>query len=172
MNNKSEGTKNFIVGFTDFFQSLIFIGSIANTIIAPIIKMFEKMSLPSWISKYSEIFDMKSIGYWINCVVMVFFIIKLVIVITHKNQDKNEELINIMDCLHTNYIHNMRDHIHELEETEDLLPRKKHKDIKNIEKNYNYEFKRLENITQECVNQVSDVINGFMGMPEEGKATW
>ena len=66
----------------------------------------------------------------------------------------------------------MRDHMHQLEETENLLPGEIHnKDIKEFENHYNNEYKRLGNITQECVNQVSDVINELMGMPEKGRGS-
>ena len=93
MKNKKERIKrgkikNAIVEFSDFVQSSIFILSVVNTIMAPLIKMFEKMSLPSWISKYGEIFDVKSIVYWINCAIMVLFIVKLGVVITQKNEEK------------------------------------------------------------------------------------
>lgn len=171
MESTIERIKDAVVGFVEFIQSIIFIGSILNTLVAPAIKIFEDMSLPNWISKYSEIFNVTSVGYLVNCIIMVVFIVKLVVVIILKDKTKNEELIDIIDCLHTNYFHNMRDHIHRLEETEKLLPKKPQKGIDKFERYYNDEYKRLESITQSCVNQVSDVINGFMGMPEKGKSS-
>lgn len=171
MKSEIERIKDAVVDFADFVQSIIFIGSIINAVAAPIIKIFEDMPLPNWISKYSEIFNVTSIGYLVNCIIMVVFIVKLVVVITLKNTTKNEELIHIIDCLHTNYIHNMRNHIHHLEETEKLLPKKLYKNIEKFERYYNDEYKTLESITQDCVNQVSDVINEFIGMPAAGKSS-
>lgn len=169
MKSKRESVKDVVIGYVDFVQSLIFIVSIVNAIIAPIVKKFKDIALPSLIRKYVDFFDFSSTVYWINCIIMALFVIKLIYVITKKNRNSSKELIDIIDCIHTNYIHCMRDHMHQLEETENLLSKDINDDVKKFERYYNDEYKRLESIAQECVNQVSNVLNKFVGMPEKGK---
>lgn len=161
--------KEYIVNFSDFLQSLIFISSIVNTIMAPVIEKIEDVDFPDWINSYAAIFNTTSVEYLVNCIIMIFFIIKMIVVITGRSAKRNEEIIDVLDCIHTDYIHDVRNHIHQLEEMKEaLLDINISKDIKLYEMLYNREYKTLQEVAQRCVNQVSEFINNWMGLPNYG----
>lgn len=168
--SSKKGIGESIVGFADLVQSLIFIGTIINSVMAPVLDKFDELKLPQFIIGYVNFFNIHSIQYFVNCAIMVFFIVKLVIVLKFQNKKRNEEIISVIDCLHTNYIHDMRNHIHDLEKLEKRTFDMSNKDdVKNYEDLYNSHYKILGIVAQQCVNQISDIINECMGMPNKGK---
>ncbi len=170
MKRKGKNVIAVIFKYLSRAQDVIFFCTVVNTVIAPGIQVTKRaFTFPDWVIKYSEFFKIKSFNYWINAAILAFFFIKLIIVVFKKNETKDEELLSIIDSLHKYYFHNMRNHIYQLEETEHLLPKAVHCDINKFERYYNDEYKKLENIAQDCVNQVSEVINDFMGLPRNDK---
>lgn len=153
-------------------QSLIFIGSIINTVIAPLIGKIEEVEFPQFIIQYADFFNTTSVEYMINCCIMVFFIIKLVFETIHKNKKRIDTLVSVMDSLHSGYIHDMRDHIHDLEEVAKTTYNMDfNKNLKEYEALYNAEYKVLEKVVQQCVDQISDFINDCMGLSEDTSDT-
>lgn len=165
---KKTSIKNFLIEFCDLIQSLIFLGTIVNAIMAPVLENLDKSKLPECLVVYSNFFSITSFKYILNCAVLTFFIVKLVIILMYRNKHNNQKLIDFVDHLHKDYIHHMRNHIHALEETEKEISNIDIKDKpKEYERLYNSEFKILENVAQKCVDQISDIINESMGMPSD-----
>lgn len=163
---KKTSIKNFFIEFSDFIQSLLFLGSIVNAIMAPAIENFDKSKLPECLVIYSNFFSISSFKYILNCAVLTFFIVKLVIILVYRNKKNNQKLIDFVDRLHKDYIHDMRNHIHVLEKTEkEILNMDILNKSREYEQLYNAEFRILENVAQKCVDQISDIINEYMGMP-------
>lgn len=152
-NFKHEKVRDGIIVAVDFIQSLLFLGSIINAVMAPVIEKAKGVNFPECINKYADFFSTDSTKYVINCAIMLFFIIKLFVGIIRKNSKRNEEVIQVMDYLHKDYIHNMRSHMHHLEEVEDSIRDINiSKKVKQYEKLYNAEYKKLECVAQQCVD--------------------
>lgn len=163
-----EKLKDSIINITEFIQSLIFIGSLINAVMAPVIGKLEKVNLPKCVEQYAEFFNTTSMVYAINWIILLFFAIKLFVVIMSNNIKRNTALIGLMDALHINYIHDMRNSIYRLEE---ITLSKNIAENTNYEVLYNAEYKLLEHVAQKCVNQVSEVLNDCMGLPRTGKTS-
>lgn len=169
--NKDEKGKfaTGLISTVDLVQSVIFIISIINAVMAPVVEKIKGIDMPQFVDKYFDLFNTTSVAYITNCIIMLFFLIKLVVSIIYKNKRRNEDVIGIINCLHENYIHNMRNHVHRLEEIEEeMLDEDAFQNTKIFERYYNNEYKELERVAQQCVNQVSNILNEFMGMPSEG----
>lgn len=163
---KKTSIKNFLIEFSDLIQSLLFLCSIVNAIMAPVIENLDKSKLPECLVVYSNFFSISSFKYILNCAVLTFFVVKLVIVLGYRNKKNNQKLIDFADRLHKDYIHDMRNHLHALEKTEkEILNIDIEDESKEYERLYNTEFRMLEIVSQKCVDQISDIINEYMGMP-------
>lgn len=164
--------KNLLIEFSDFIQSLLFLGSIVNAIMAPVIKNLDKSKLPECLVIYSDFFSIFSFTYILNCVILTLFVVKLVITLINSNKKNNHKLIDFVARLHRDYIHDMRNHIYALEKTKkEILNIDIQERSKEYEQLYNAEFRILENVAQKCVDQISDIINEYMGMPGDGKSS-
>lgn len=167
--NKSERGKiiTTLIATADLSQSVLFILSIVNAVMTPVVEKIKEIDFPKYVKSYFSFFNTTSIAYFVNCIILLFFLLKLAFVLIYKNKRRNEEVIEIINCLHENYIHNMRNHVHRLEEIEEELS-DCGEDTKMLERYYNIEYRELEKVAQQCVNQVSDIMNEVMGMPSAG----
>lgn len=165
-------TGESLVAFTDFIQALIFIGSSINTVLAPLLGKIGSEKLPELLKKYADFFSLFSIQYIVNCVILVALFTKFLLVAIRGNIKKSKTVIDIMDFLHADYIHDMRTHIHKLAKAEKNISKMDlPKQVKEFEELYNNEYKSLQNVAQKCVNQVSDVLNECLGTSDDKKDT-
>lgn len=164
MNRRKKGVLDVLCYVKDIVESIAFVGSCFNAVMIPVIEKSSFLSiLPEFALMYIDFFNSESGKYIINCLVLTFLIIKLFVVCYKNNRQHNETVINLMGDLHDKCIHDMRDHLHSLTSIKDAIC------SKNYNKVFAEEFKKLQNISKQCVDQLSDIINGQMGLLNDVK---
>ena len=160
MNTKEHGVLlHCLCEVKDVVESILFLGSCINAILIPVIGHSRWLSkIPQFLVKYVEFFDTQSGQYIINCLILVFFIVKLFVTCHRNNKINNEIIIETLGDLHDKCIHDMRDHIHHLASIRSQINKE------NYDKLFTEEFKRLQAIATQFADQVSSIINGLMGI--------
>ncbi len=105
-------------------------------------------------------------------VILVLLIITDILLTVHITKRDNIDFFGFMQDLHEEFIHEMRNHIHQLENiTVPSYDVDDEKAISSFNREYNVEYKELQKITKQCVDQVSHVINNLMGIDYDDKGS-
>ncbi|MCR5235244.1 MAG: hypothetical protein K6E53_15275 [Lachnospiraceae bacterium] len=170
--NKQGKDNPFYVVLKDKIESIIFFVVAANSVMKPFFQWVAEQQLFVPLTLYYDYLIRPKLVYIGNVIILFIFLVKLVYVFNRKRINEYSAIINLYDILHKDYFHNMRTSIVHIEQMEDIVKNALENEcFEEYELLYTQGYSELMNVVQDCVNQVSDIMNDYMGMPEIGKGT-